>query len=894
MHVRYFDGKPVRPRSTRELALANLENFHYLAEEDYDSESPVCPISELHMQNERTVLHPQSGNASQSIMSMGDAEYQNVKFSDQTTDHAVDVGGTIDATRKFQDSDDATLQNFFSRPIKITTVDWTTTTTAYGRFNPWALYFNNPRVKNRIANYNLLRCKLRLKFLINGNSFLYGRAMASYHPLYDFDQVTNISSTEPANITSLSQMPKIFLNPTTSTGGEMTLPFFWHLNYLNIPNEDWETMGQVIIRIINELKHANNAIDQTTISVFAWAEDVHLSVLTSVDPATLSPQSGEIDEANREGVVSGPATRIANVANALSTIPSIAPYAIATSKMASMTASMAKMLGYSRPPVTADPTPYKPSFVSSLATTTVPDGAAKLTVDDKQELTIDPTISGINSADPLDILSIAQRESFLTKFEWQTGLNPEVLLWNTRIDPCAWADATLSSALYLPATAMAALPFKYWTGTLNYRFQVVCSSFHRGRLKVVYDPNFISTNEYNTNYVEIIDISDKSDFTISIANGQELTYLEHQVPGQDSVTNMYSTTAFTSKSEGNGVLAVYIVNELTVPNDVANNDIEVNVYISAGDDFQVAVPSDEYMRYVLKPQSGDLQEILLPQSGDEVLEDEMDAPFQEQSSDLGPTYDPLTNVTSVFFGETIKSFRTMLKRYVLHEVLGLTETGYKILAGTRCIYPFYRGNVFNAVHFRNAATTNDPYNYCGTVMFHWIAMAHSGIRGGMRYKIVPRGDRDVDAPSIIQVERNTFLTEALYYLGIFNADVYVTVSRAARAAVIGFNKRIGPYTRQTLPGPLGSHRITSDINPASEFEVPFYSNQRFIPGKHIDLTSIVLPDAGITTPGWRFQIFHKGTTNSTYDIYTAAAEDFTPLFFTGLPPIYYEQNPPSA
>jgi hypothetical protein len=253
-------------------------------------------------------------------------------------------------------------------------------------------------------------------------------------------------------------------------------------------------------------------------------------------------------------------------------------------------------------------------MTSSLAVTTVPDGVAKLSVDDKQELSIDPRIAGLGSEDPLDIRSIAKRESYLTSFTWAIGTAPETLLWNARVDPVTWAENGSPTAFYLPACAMAALPFEYWTGTMNFRFQIVASSFHKGRLKIVYDPQFLATNEYNTNYLEVIDIADKTDFTISIANGQSRTYLNHHLPGSDSVTQMYSTTPYASVEEGNGVVGVYVVNELTTPNSTVNNDIEINVYVSMGDDFEVAQPDDYFQRFVFKPQSGLESDGIVPES----------------------------------------------------------------------------------------------------------------------------------------------------------------------------------------------------------------------------------------------------------------------------------------
>jgi len=586
----------------------------------------------------------------------GDESYQNVKFSDQMNTYSYEVESEIDPTRKLMDTDDATLDNFFKRPIKIHEAEWGTGTNLYFAINPWALYLENSRVSNRIANYNILRCSLRLKIVINGNGFQYGRAIASYLPMAAWDSLSRNTSLIQTDIVQASQQPHIFLDPTTSAGGEMKLPFFDYRNYVSIPESDWDELGELTVRSINPLKHANGATDQVTISVFAMIDDVSMNVLTSREPDTLTPQSGsEVDEANSKGFISGPATTVAKVAGALKNVPVIGPYAMATEAGATMAASMAKAVGYCRPPVTKNPEPYRPHMASSLALTSVPDGTNKMTVDDKQELTIDPRIASLGSSDPLNIKDIAKRESYLTTFDWNIGTAPETLLWNARVDPVTWAEDGLTpNGIHFPACAVAALPFKYWTGTMRFRFQIVCSTFHKGRIKIVYDPNWLATNEYNTNYLEVVDISDKTDFTIEVGNGQPTTLLTHHLPGTESVTQMYSTSRYLSQEQGNGVLGVYVVNELTTPNSTVNNDIQVNVYVSMGDDFEVFVPDDHFQYFVFKPQSG-----FEPQSGEVTPESqntsEPSAPQQEESSSVGPGY---TN------SELVKSFHRRVYHFL--------------------------------------------------------------------------------------------------------------------------------------------------------------------------------------------------------------------------------------
>jgi hypothetical protein len=814
-----------------------------------------------------------------SIQKGSDAQSQNMKFCDQQDDFTCTIKSAIESTRMGQDTVDAELGNFFSRPLKIGNFVWPTGTAFATSFNPWFLYFSNSRVANRITNFNLLRCNLHLKFVINGNSFLYGKAIAAYLPMEMYDFVSDLSSVAPYTLVQQSQFPHIYIDPTMSRGGEMVLPFFFHQNNLTVPTEEWSEMGLVLLRQLNNLKHANGATQNISISVFAWAEDVHLSVLTSRTQATLPPQMGiETDEANAKGVISGPATTVAAVAASLSSVPVIGPYAMATSKAATGVAGIAKILGYSRPTITASPLPLNPVTHASIANTTTPDTVSKLTVDDKQELTIDPRVTGISAEDPLVITNISTRETYLTNFKWQIGNPSETFLWNCRVSPMLWAYNPVAFSYHFPACAMAALPFKYWTGSIKFRFQFVVSSFHKGRVRIVYDPHWLATDEYNINYMEIVDIADKADFTISIANGQAVSLLTRHEPGVDSVTQLYSTTKFLSKEQGNGVIGVYVVNELTTPNSTVNNDIEVNVFVSTGEDFQVFVPTDSYSNFVFKPQMGF-------EIADAENSDEKDAPAQMMSSELGSMQTPNTDLTKVFIGESIGSFRSLLKRYSLHTSIGPAEpNSHKTLWYKTSGFPYYRGKVSGAIH---TTSLGAPYTYCNTLLLHWITMAFQGWRGSIRRKIFLKGSRSVDAtPPFMSVQ----LTENDYYG--YSGNISSVATSTAGAAYLSVKTSLIPakYTQVPL-GTLGSALTSGRLHDTLEFEVPFFSEYRMVPGKTLNWTTSAIPR--VRPHGFETIMDSTWGTTCLANFYVATGEDFQVYMFTGLPPMYYESAPPA-
>nr|APG78968.1 hypothetical protein 2 [Beihai paphia shell virus 1] len=868
---------------------------------------PKCPnaVAMKILDEAIEVLNCQSGTtADNSIFKVGkQATYENVQFSDQHDPYMYGVDSVMDPTRSMQDANDASLANFFGRPIKIAEEEWSTSANMNFDLDPWSLYFNNPRVSNRLTNFNLLKANLKVKIVINGNGFQYGRMLVSYLPFDVFDTLSTNAALIRADLVQASQQPHIFLNPTTSTGGELKLPMFHYANYFEICESQWSEMGRLYFRTLNPLKHANGATDVVTITVFAWAEDVSMSVLTSVDQNTLSPQSGEIEEANKKGTISGPATSISKFAAYLKGVPYIGPFATATEIGSNAVAGMAKLFGYCRPPITKTPEPYHPVQIGSLALTNVPDHAMKLTVDEKQELTIDPRIAGIGPSDSLNIREIAKRESYLTTFNWNIGTAPDTLLWNSRLDPCIWAETTgPPTSFHFPACAMAALPFTHWKGSMRFRFQIVCSSFHKGRLKFVYDPNWIADNtylgfsEYNTNYLKIVDIAEEQDFTIEIGNGQARNFLDHARPGEDSVGTMYSTSRYTYKGPGNGVIGVIVVNELTTPNSTTNNDIEINVFVSMGDDFEVAAPDDYFQHFVLKPQSGEFQgPFLEPQSGEIVPESqnttELDAPQQSNTTIIGLPPVDNSQLNKVFFGEAITSFRTMLKRYSLWNVIARSEDNSRIRSVRHSAFPYLRGNVADAV---DSTAANQPYNYVNTLLLHWVRYAFSGHRGSLRYKFIPRGY--ASNADRIEVQRAPWNPSTPQYRNVVQQTPSYTSSQAARKDImtsweVGISGDL-PFPGHPLPGTRGMALTTNQINGALEFEMPFYSPYRFVPGKPENYTG---PSSweGCWDARW-FNGSQSSIANmGVLDIYTAIGEDFQCYFFTGLPRMYFELSPPA-
>jgi hypothetical protein len=661
----------------------------------------------------------------------------------------------------------------------------------------------------------------------------------------------------------------------------MSLPFVWKYNALDIPNQEWRDMGDVIIHGMQNLKHANGATDSVTVSVFVWATDVSLAIPTATEPGAISPQAGEyVPQADEygSGVVSKPASIIARAAGALKNAPVIGAYARATQIGASAIAHIASTFGYSRPAIVNDILPFRPAYFGNLANTNVGDSVTKLTYDAKQELTVDTRTMGLDGTDEMTLTSIATRESYLTEFPWAVTAVTETLLWNSEVSPIIWNQA-LAKEYHMPACCFAGLPFEHWRGTMKFRFQVVASAFHKGRLKIVYDPAYPVTNEYNTNYTRIIDLAEERDFTVEIGWGSTYPYLRHRdmfMHGRP----IYGESALGGDPGefANGIISVYVVNELTVPNSTANNDIAVNVFVSTGDDIEFANPTEKYIEelswYI--PQAGEY----VPQAGEAGINvpdadntTEENAPMQQEPDEMMATDLTLADHTNdIFFGDPVVSIRQLLKRYCASVLWAPVTGGTRVHTWSVPDMPLIRGYDPNGVHEADGPV---PFNFTKMTLLNYFTPAYACYRGGVRWKYLAVGPIN-RLRGMISCQRKPNVTA--YQYGSFSLPEASGTSQSQSCAAYSY-----------VPGTTAGAAVTADTqNPALEVEIPYYSNARFKYGKNGNYTS----SAGdMTFHGLDW--FISGSDGAFMGIagYAAAAEDFTLGFFTGAPVAYRITTP---
>lgn len=683
--------------------------------------------------------------------------------------------------------------------------------------------------------------------------------------------------------------------------------------------EDLEVMGDLRLITINPFLCANEDFNNAvSVNVQAWCTDVSLSVITGTNiditaearrrrkkPAAIREEAREVrdiaedieddaediqdeesgpwdeytkdkpmydtsqswgqrisntidkagDEYSSPGPIGHVASSISKAGEALSDVPIIGSFAKATGNIASKIGKVANWFGFSRPVIIEKTLRTKIEPYANGAHTMYFDTAKKITLDPKQELSIDQGLGGTGDEDCMAIKHITSRESFVHTFRWdRTATAMTTTLWETLITPMIFNTCpSASSKSIIQPTAMcwAAQAFGFWRGSITWRFEIVCSKFHRGKLMFKFEPNFsqavlISSNSTKLNQQNtlIVDIQEVQNIEITIPfisdrAWKQVSSLPDNVPRCDvQGGNLDYTHSNLSFNQVVGWLQVRPLNELVQPTD--DGDVAINCYVHSKD-MEFAAPKRSYL--------ASSQTYTETESGEIV------------KNNICQTVTDNDHIYEHHFGEKIESFRTLLKRYETNIALveiagGGGSRGFDV---SHNIYPTTTNYPSSTTTF--ADTHGEP------CLFNYLRYGYMGLRGGYRWRYIVTNSSD---PGRL----GTFTTR------LTNADTthYVDPS-ITEVAIIG-----NSTMEQTFSYIDGAVRHMTTLG-GCEVEVPFYTNDLF--------NFAWAPRFGINEMGENILTTLWSNVNMAYtgkfsnaDKFgltcdTAAAEDFTFLRFQG-------------
>jgi hypothetical protein len=740
-----------------------------------------------------------------------------------------------------------TIQEALSRPVHLYTYSWTplsATSTAVGEcFDSWRA---DSFVLSKLTGYKFFRGKIKLRFVVNGFSFYYGKLVMSADLCPGSDGFENgfdprINSVTVENVAQAMQVPHATIDPSQSATYDLSLPFYSTTGWFNRFNAPINPAIRLQAWVVNTLASANDiAPTSVTVQVYMMVEDIELSI-PSVE-AILGKKHGVAEEAAPSGTLSSKLSALSSATGAASHLPIIGSYLTPFSMLAGAAASVAGQLGYSKPPILEE---SRPTLNMSCGSASFMDGREaidRLVADPKQGVSFTAEAATIGEDDDMMLSTIVRRAGLVDQFSWTTlGLTGTVPI-NPLHD---FADS--GGWVQFSPLGFVASTFKYWSGSITFRIELVASAFHRGAIGVSWIPYsdppggdpLTYPNKYMTHIMDVTQTK-VTDFVVPFGGDKP----NLRVVGD------------TLDEEANGHLIFYEINPLRSAGSTSS--VGINVYMFAGDDFQLYRPTTEYISQY-SPLSVDA--IQGPIEAGEVDD-------SEAASEVSPIVESVEpDRTLIYFGEKITSIKQLASRY--------TPVKFQVTATSLNLSRVYQ----HPIYVPPPWGALDSWIYASYAS--WYAPAFLSMRGGTRFKYVPYTAVTTSTASATQTTQvdprnymyNVVLGDAIgtytpseeYYLG----KGATFSSTGADAVGMEFIAGLG---NGALIGSTWSHS-------ALEYELPAVNAARFVNPRKI--LPWYYPSKNIECG----QIFQTSKIDGTtsHQLWYAVADDFSLHHFMCVP-----------
>lgn len=507
-------------------------------------------------------------------------------------------GAMPDASRELYSSGADGLSSYLERPILIAQVEWGQGVTLYQSFFPLTKYLTSVPIVRKLQNFQNMMFEMEIDFEVSANPFLYGMLLVNWVPFPKYDSLLRDRGLIYADNVEASQRQHLFIDASSSAGGTLKIPFYWPTEYFNLVKDNPDDFGYLSIRQLNPLMHVSGANQTVTVYIRAKLVNIKLHTSTTQLVGAQRSMSVQAKDESPDDKLSSVATRVAKVAGSLT--PVLGGYAIATEQAAGAAAGILRAMGLSHPRSKEMVHRFENRPLGNMSNYNVPSSAYTLGIDENNEVTVDSGVACM-SEDEMSLPFILGKETFIGTYDWDITNQAGDVLASHVVHPYQYMKVTGVEEWHCSPMAFMARMFTYWTGTIKFRFQIVCSKWHRGRLRIIHDPvlmGVVDATTWQTNLQSVVDITDERDFTI------EVKYVQGQLwsaTGPLRTGNPSFKVGFdydsTELKETNGVLKVVVMNKLVIPDDTISAPCHINVFASAGMDFELAVPKNNLSNF---------------------------------------------------------------------------------------------------------------------------------------------------------------------------------------------------------------------------------------------------------------------------------------------------------
>lgn len=455
--------------------------------------------------------------------------------------------------------DTASLSEFLTRPFVIDNFDWAEGNMLNRTLTPYSSLLNQPAIKKKLSGYRLFQAGIELTVTMSSSPFLYSGVLVAYAPLTVAENTFGLADPIVPSGTSsylplqMSTFPyHLFMYPQSDTTATMSIPWICPTDYISLV--DRPSMGSLVMYSVTPLRSVGTPSASTcTISVIA----------RFINPKLAGPTATEL----QSGTAMGLSKDLARVGFG------------AASAVASSAGHILKLVGMTNEATKGD--------VQSVASNILPGLSSG-------EQSVPVANMGLGLSMPaedsdletLDIARLAAIPSYLGEASWTLSAAVNQQLIAIGVSPAQYnsveragsLDATVYYDISPAMCAYISSFFRLWSGTMCFKFKVICSQYHRGKVRVWYDNSGLTTTP-TEGYLksQMLDLATDSELTVRIpmASQTPWLYTEPVLLGVGSGVppqyKHFSTTNVTYDSRKmNGMLRMEVCQKLSALDALGN------------------------------------------------------------------------------------------------------------------------------------------------------------------------------------------------------------------------------------------------------------------------------------------------------------------------------------
>lgn len=454
-------------------------------------------------------------------------------------------------------------------------------------------------IRRQLALLAFLRAGYEIRIQFNGNRFAQGSLIfALLPPMFEEDTSNYVSQ-------QLFNFPHIRIDAAVSNVGTLFVPFTHLLSHFpqrqnSLESDSMCTLGRLVGAVINPLvvgEGATNILRFTVYGRFVNPE-VHQTTWPIED---FSFSDGVFTQAAEEGlfkkILGGGLTTALG------------------SFLSKMTGGLATGIGttlaglifdYPRDPMPAEP--IVNHSVGPVCYGTGVDHSIRLSLSPVSQTETPTELLGSTNGD-FDLKVLLKIPSLIDRVPWEAKDDVGALLYSMPVTPVYMPDSRINGqevrVEYIPTMqAYVSRAFCYWRGTIIIKLQFVKTEYNNGRVLVTYSPHVNSMqlpendppnniDTYSQANAVVVDIEEQKEVEIALPYMSPRPWLR---------CDAFRTTESFGRAPGDnieqtwmaestcGFLTIHVLNTLTSPSNVPQ-DIQINILMSVGDDFELAYPT---------------------------------------------------------------------------------------------------------------------------------------------------------------------------------------------------------------------------------------------------------------------------------------------------------------